>query len=164
MRRIFLLFLAVSLLFSGCGFLGEEIQEPVRFYYLREEYPYNGSEGIIGFEERESSGMQNNLSYLLALYLMGPGEEDLRSPLPAGTRILVESKTEEAIVLRLSDYAAAMPDINYTLACACLAMTCMELTEAEAVTINCVDRSVTIHPDNLLFGDSQSTIPTEDTQ
>ena len=44
-----------------------------------------------------------------------------------------------------------MTDAEYTLASACLAMTCMELIDTEQVTVMCGERSVTINAENLLM-------------
>ena len=163
MKRFFPLFLILCLLLSGCGLAGEHFKEPVPFYYLRSEYEYFTQDGVIVSEEREASGHREDLTYLLALYLMGPSEEELVSPLPRGIRIFKSEQTTDGITLQLSDSTATMTDLDFSLACACLTLTCLEITDAETVTINSGERSVTMSRDTLSLFDSIQT-STEETQ
>ncbi len=162
MKQMTCLVLLLSLLLSGCGILGEPVQEPVTFYYLRESYPYGSTESVIGFEERDASGHREDLTYLMALYLMGPAKEDLRSPLPLGTNIFSAKYESGTVLLALSD--TTLTDVDFSLACACLAMTCMDLTGAEAVTITSGSRTVSMDKTNLVLFDSGSAASTEETQ
>ena len=164
MKRLIGLAFLLCLLFTGCGQLGERMKEPVTFYYLRAEYQYSTEVGIIASEEREASGHRDNLSYLLALYLIGPSGEDLVSPIPRGIRFLSVEQTDTMVELTLSDTSAMLTDAEYSLACACLSLTCLDLTEAQAVTVNSGSRSVTMTRDNLILYDSSMTAPTEETQ
>ncbi|MEE0110748.1 MAG: hypothetical protein UEP57_07695 [Oscillospiraceae bacterium] len=154
MKRCFCLFLILCLLLSGCGILGERIKEPVTFYYLRSEYQYGTQDAVISSEEREASGHLEDLSYLLALYLMGPADEELKSPLPHGTNIFSAEQSASVITLRLSDTAKTMTDTEFSLACACLSLTCLDLTDAKSVTIISGDRIVTMSRDTLTLYDS----------
>ena len=162
-RRIVLAFL-LCLILTGCGQLGERIKEPVTFYYLRAEYQYSTDSGIIGSDEREASGHRDNLSYLLALYLIGPSGEELVSPIPRGIRFLSVEQADRMITLNLSDTSAVLTDAEYSLACACLNLTCLDLSGTDAVTINSGARSVTMTRENLILYDSSMTAPTEETQ
>ena len=164
MKRLISLAFLLCLTLTGCGKFGERIKEPVTFYYLRAEYQYGSDSGVIGSEEREASGHRENLSYLLALYLMGPSGEDLVSPIPRGIRFLSVEQADTLITLNLSDTASALTDAEYSLACACLTLTCLDLTEAETVTVTSGSRSVTMTRDNLILYDSSMTAPTEETQ
>ena len=92
-----------------------------------------------------------DLPYLLALYSMGPSKEGLLSPFPASIRIIPTEHTEAGIVLSLSEAPDSMTDAEYTLASACLALTCMELTDATQITIISGSRSITINTENLLL-------------
>lgn len=164
MKRLISLAFLLCLTFTGCAKFGDRIKEPVTFYYLRAEYQYGSDSGVIGSEEREASGHRENLSYLLALYLMGPSGEDLVSPIPRGIRFLSVEQTDTLITLNLSDTASVLTDADYSLACACLTLTCLDLTEAETVTVNSGTRSVTMTWDNLILYDSSMTAPTEESQ
>lgn len=150
MRRTICLFAILCLFLSGCSVLGERIKDPVTFYYIRADYQEDMDQ-VIASELREASGHRGDLPYLFALYLMGPSQEGLISPLPKGTRITPTEHTDEGIVLSLSEGGQTMTDGEFTLAGACLGLTCMELTEAEQITIICEDRSMTITAENLMI-------------
>lgn len=161
MKRITAVLLLLSLLFSGCA---EHMKEPVTFYYVRSNYQEDMTE-IITSEKREASGHRDDLSYLMALYFMGPTEEGLRSPVPRGTTLYKTELVENTVILNISDTEKTMTDSEFTLACACLTLTCLELTDAQSVTINSGDRSVTMGADALILQDTADTaIMEESTQ
>lgn len=162
MKRLICLLLSFCFL-SGCSIIGERVKDPVTFYYIRDDYRRDmGS--VIGSEIREASGHKDDLPYLLALYSMGPSEKGLYSPFPANTRITPTEHTEEGIVLSLSEVPESMTDAEYTLVCVCLAMTCMELTDEDQITVICADRSVTINTENLMMYETGPQGPLEDTK
>ncbi len=161
MKRIVCLGLLLCLLMPGCA---DPFKEPVTFYYLRKEFQFGVEDGVIASEAREASGHTDDLSYLIALYLMGPANEQLTSPLPNGTRILT-SRVDQIIYLDLSDHAQDLADSDFTLACACLSLTCFGITNAQEVIITCGSRSITMDRDSLsLFDDSAVFDATEETQ
>jgi len=88
MKQFLAFVILICFLFSGCQLVGERIKEPVTFYYIQGDYQDALSDAIAS-EIREASGHLDDLSYLMALYLMGPTEENHISPLPRGTRIYV---------------------------------------------------------------------------
>lgn len=158
MKRLTAMLLLLSMLLCGCA---DRLKEPVTFYYIREAYETDMSD-LIGSELREASGHRDDLSYLMALYLMGPADEELRSPLPAGTRIHFAELQNNTVILQLSDLPESMTDVQFTLACGCLTLTCLEITDAESVTIMSGDRSVTLDKDTLLLQDLTTKNHTED--
>ena len=163
MRRAFCLILAVCLLISGCSLSGERMREPVTFYYPRRVYQYGVEDGVIAAEQREASGHRKDLSYLLALYLIGPTDESLYAPLPRGVRFLKADQQDDTVTLELTDTTQSMTEAEFTLACACLTMTCLSITDAESVTILSGSRTVTMSRDNLTLYDN-STEATEETK
>ena len=160
MKRLFCLILAWCLLLSGCTLTGEHIKEPVTFYYVRSEYPFTAKDPILASEEREASGHRDDLTYLLALYLIGPTDEELVSPIPKGTRIYSAEVKDGTVYLNMSDTDSTLTDSGFTIACACLSLTCIDLTGAQAVTITSGGREVTMTADSLMLYD----IPTETTE
>ncbi len=163
MIRFAALSLVFCLLLSGCQFLGDRIKEPVTYYYVHASYQENLNNVVLS-EEREASGHREDLSYLLALYLMGPVSDQLISPIPPGTRIHVNENTGENVTLSLSDMDNTMTDAQFSLACACLTYTCIDITGAKAITINSGTRSVTMTMDNLSLLDNYHKQPTEDSK
>lgn len=161
MKRLSCVILILCFLLSGCGMFGERLREPVTFYYLQSEFQHGSQEPVFVSEQREASGHRHDLNYLLALYLMGPSSEDLISPLPKGTRIYMVVSDQNALSLELSDTSKTLSDIQYTLACTCLSLTCFELTQTEAVTITSGERSITMTRDDLVLVDAE---PTEGTK
>lgn len=159
MKRLISIFLAVLLL-SGCT---EQLKEPVSFYYIRSGYEEDMS-NIVGVERREASGHRGDLSYLMALYFMGPADEELLAPLPGNTNMLSVALNGSQVVLQLSDTADSVSDAQFTVACACLTLTCLELTGAETVTIISGTRSVTLDEERLLLRDLSTAVLTEESQ
>lgn len=153
MRRFLCIIILICLLLSGCHFARERIKDPVTFYYVSNDFQETLTD-VITSELREASGHTNDLSYLMALYLMGPVEEDNRSPIPRGTRIYVVQNDASGVVLKLSDTPIRMTDAQFSLACACLSLTCLELTDADTITISNENRSVTMTADTILLFDS----------
>ena len=95
---------------------------------------------------------------------MGPVDEDLRSPLPADVRILSVEQSSTTIRLQLNEASDAMTDTEFSLACACLTLTCTKLTGADSVTLCGTTRSITMTRDSLTLYDDVTTTPTEETQ
>lgn len=161
MKRIACLMLIVSLLLTGCGFLGERIHEPVLFYYLCQNYQKELCCVIVS-EEREVTGHSGDIPYLLALYELGPAGTDYRSPLPSGTQIDAELRNGK-LQLELSEKAIALSDSEFSLACACLTMTFLDVGEIESVTLCCGERKKTMTRDSLSLYDTAEIIsPTEE--
>lgn len=162
MKRSICAALCVIFLLCGCAVSAERIKEPVRFYYLKNELDYRSASGVIACEEREASGHRDNLSYLLALYQMGASSEELRLPFPEKTAIYIAEQTNKEIKLVLGHEASELSDAEFSLACACLTLTCIELTDAERVTVTCDERSVSMTRESITLVDSSMTGKTED--
>ena len=160
MKRLFSLLLLIALFLSSCG---DRLKEPVTFHYIRQGYAEDMS-SVLGSEQREASGHREDLSYLMALYLMGPADDELLSPIPRGTSILSVKQEDHTVSIHLTDTDDSMTDAQFTLACSCLTLTCLEITDAEYVTINSGDRSVTMRADSLLLQDLTTGSQTEETQ
>lgn len=160
MKRIVAMILLMALLLCGCA---DKMREPVTFYYVRDSFEVDMSQ-VIGTEQREASGHRDDLLYLLALYLMGPAEDSLVSPLPSYTTILSAEQMDSTVTVQLTDTTASMSDGQFTLACSCLTLTCLEITDAEYVTIISGNRSVTLGKDSLVLQDLTTGAGTEEIQ
>lgn len=163
MKRALLLILVFSLLLSGCSFFGQRIKEPVTFYYLCSQYQEELC-CVIASEQREASGHTGDLPYLLALYSMGPADEEMVSPLPVRAQI-TSTQEESHVFLEWENSGFPLSDVDFSLACACLTLTCLGITEAQTVTIRCGDREKTLSRDSLTLSDIiAETLPMEDLQ
>lgn len=160
MKRIVAMILLMALLLCGCA---DKMREPVTFYYVRDSFEEDMSQ-VIGTEQREASGHRDDLLYLLALYLMGPAEDSLVSPLPSYTTILSAEQMDSTVTVQLTDTTASLSDGQFTLACSCLTLTCLEITDAEYVTIISGNRSVTLGKDSLVLLDLTTGAGTEEIQ
>lgn len=149
MKRMICILLS-ALILSGCSVLGERIKEPVTFYYISDNYQ-NDMQQVIVPEIREASGHREDITYLLALYSMGPSNEDLMFPLPKNVSIIPIERTDKAITLNVSASSSELSEADFTLTSACIALTCMELTDVDRVTVVCGDRDITIQDENLLL-------------
>lgn len=140
MKRFFIFMLIAALLLSGCSITSPNMKEPVEFYYLRscsenEDYKAYFSDGAIVAELREASGHKEDLFYLISMYLRGPLTTELVSPFPSGSAVTRVIRDGETLYVNLNAAAANAEDLELTLVWACLAKTCMALTDATAIRI-----------------------------
>lgn len=164
MKRMLCMLLILSFLLCGCSFFGEHISEPVTFYYPCSRYQEDLC-CVIRTEEREATGHTGDLSYLLALYLMGPASDELTSPLHSGIKLLSVNQLENQISLELSDTDKILSDIEFSLAGACLTMTCLDIAAADSVTITSGSRTVTMDRGSIsLFDGSTITAQEEESE
>ena len=152
MKRLVCAALAATLLFITFG-CRQQMKESVTFYYLNSAYQETMDSPIVG-EEREVAGHRDDLKYLLSFYLMGPISKDLASPLPRSTLLYTVSQEGTGLTIAITNTSALLSDSEFSLACACLSMTCMGLANVENVTIVSGSRSLTISRDNLLLNDT----------
>ena len=159
MKRWISLLLLVSLLFglSACSLQDSNNRDESCFYYRRAEFAYGSDEGVVVPELRDITGHVTDLYYLMTLYLMGPMDEDLISPFPASTKLVSVHLAEDVLTIELTSVDKSLSDTEFSLACACLTKTCVELCDAPQVTIISGERSVTMNAEILLFYDD--TIP-----
>ena len=161
-KKFFLIFGCVLLvvILIAISFPYEHIQDPVTFYYPRSSFDYGVGDGVFGAEQRDVGGRQNDLGYMLALYLEGPMNQDLIAPFPGKSlpRILTLKQAGNTLVILLTDLGDSMTDGEFSLACACLTKTCLEMTNVQAVQITSGERSVRMTPANLIFFDESASV------
>lgn len=163
MRRIVSALLALTLTVTlfGCGSRQENL---VSFYYCRdpEDYQYFDSESVICMESRDIVGHSGDIPYIIGLYLAGPMEEGLISPLPRSVRLFDVEFNDTGVVLTFSDVKKLLTDSEFSLACACLTLTCADLTGCSEVTVISGSRTVTMHTDSICLTDN--TVSSETTE
>ena len=85
---------------------------------------------------------------------MGPISQELFSPLPRGIQLYGIQQDSGELTIEISNTAATLSDAEFSLACACLSMTCMGLTDTDSVTIVSGSRNLTLNRENLLLNDT----------
>ena len=141
MKRFTAMLLLLCVLFSlsACA-KQEELTAPVSFYYLRApllngQISHGAVDSVIAAEIRESAGYEENFIHLLEIYLLGALDAQFRSPYPLGT-FLVDFRLEDGNArVELTDDFAKLTGMDLSLACGCLTMTVLELTDAKSITI-----------------------------
>ena len=139
MKRLIFFLLSGILILSlvSCG--KDSLTSEVPFYYLRAEFDHGTPDGVIASEIHELSGHHNDLRYLLALYLQGPSDPELRSPFPNGTILVDLVQENQSVTITLSSTAAVLEGVDQTIACACLAETCFAISDAQQVRIQSLE-------------------------
>lgn len=153
MKKMLIPGLLCLLLLWGCGRSGKPLFDPVYLYYPRVEFDYGDADSAVTWEAMDGTGHMEDYSYLLAEYFAGPIDEGLYNPFPAGTALLRAELEPEGFLLQLSEEALALPEHRFALGCACLSMTCFELTDVPAVTVSCGEKSLTIRREGMLLLD-----------
>ena len=159
LRRILSVIMLVALI-SGCS-LSNHTDSKVSFYYSRSDFSFGTEDSIIVSEQRDIAGHEGEMFYILSLYLMGPLDESLTARFPRGTRPVRYSIQNGIPNIELTSVDKSLSDGEFTLASSCLAMTCMELTGYDRITVISGSRKITLGMSDLLLLDIQN--PTEST-
>ena len=149
MRRILSITLSFALLlicFSSCS-TNKNVAKPINFYYLSNPESYN--ESTVCAEVRSGAGFEEDLTGLFQQYLKGPQTDDLVSPFPK--RVSVKDAKIRGITVHItvSSELVQLAGLDMTLATACLAMTALEYTGMQRVSITATDAK-----DSILYTNS----------
>lgn len=158
MKRILCFLLMFALLFSaGCS-RRQSKPEGTPFYYCVAEPAYgNGSTSIS--REYRSDVPEDSLMAAFELYLAGPESAEMISPFPEGMKILSAVQEGDTVLLTVSMELTALTGLDLTMACGCLTMTSLALTDAKQVQISPIyglldgQRTITMNEDTLLLLD-----------
>lgn len=125
------------------------------FYYLRTEetIAYGKEDALIAAVPQEF-GPDMELDTIVQLYLEGPVEEKLRSPFPRGTYLLSTAADDETLTLVLSPEFSTLDGIQLTLAGACLAATCRDLTGFEKIQVHSGENIYDFDVNSFIFLDT----------
>lgn len=150
MKKILCTLTLFSIMVSFCSCAISQ-SDTVFFYYPRVDFVYDEPDGVIASEERDAAGHTADMQYLLSLYLMGPLKQDLVPAFPENTRLLSGSINGSRMLIELSDTSESLTDAEFSLACSCLALTCIKASGVEEVAITSGSRTLTIREDMLLL-------------
>ena len=149
---VFILVTVISLMFFGCGSTANESGYTATLYYIRSEYEYHSTENVIVGEARTLAS-EAEIGQLLDLYLAGPVDDRLASPIPKGTDLLDMREYSGLLELTFSDTEAVLTDAQFSLACVCIGKTMMEDPDIIQVTVFSGDRQMTVDRNNYLLTD-----------
>ena len=171
MKKLLSLLLCAALLLPllGCHEEAEKPQQPVNFYYRRAETQFGSAQGVIAPQVSEGAGYADTAA-LLNAYLKGPSDPAFDNTFPASTKVLSLSVEDGTAYVRLNDSLSLFTGYRLTVACACITLTVLELTDAEAVCITAANEqldgaaSVTMDRASLLLLDLYENPDTEETR
>ena len=160
MKAILACILILCLIIGTLCFKGHLQQSKERaFYYCNMAMDYSGDNPSVLAENR-ADAPDGSLQEILELYLSGPLSQNLRSPFPAHLKLIGVSQTGETIYLTFSRELATLTGLDLTMACCCITLTTLALTDAQQVEIRTVtdlldgQRSITMRKDTLLLLDN----------
>lgn len=137
MKQIVVVFLLICCIFSmiSCS-PHKEPEDPVTFYYRRENITYSSSEDVISGEFREAKGHKLDIEHLLKEYLKGPLSDGLTNFIPQNTKLVKFSLDDDSARVLLSDGFARLSGLDLTVTCACITLTVIGLTNVKTVQIS----------------------------
>ena len=149
---LFLLILGTMLTLTACQ---EETARQQSFYYLRTEdtIAYGREDALIVAVPQEFSP-ETELEILLQLYLDGPVDEDHRNPFPRRTYLLSTIEHGDTLLVVLSREFSTLDGMQLTLAGACLAATCQDLTGFEKIQVRSGENTYDFDVNSFVFLDT----------
>ena len=138
----FILIFSLSLCCTACTRKNVSLQKPAAFYYCNAEVPYDGKTGGITAEMRESANFADDMIALLNEYLKGPLAEGFLSPFPDNVRIASFNTSATTVTVVLSREFSQLSGLDLIIACACITMTCLELSDAQTIRIRAQDATL----------------------
>lgn len=160
MKYIRLILVAAVLISVLAGCSESPASDAPTFYYLLAQPEFGSDGSIIGSESRPSAEGNNQLRYLLALYLSGPIDESLRSPVPNSTAIMDLHFEGISLHLTMNGAFSTLSSVDITKACACIALTVFDCSNAQSIVIHYtetasgVTKALEFSRDSLLLHDS----------
>lgn len=164
MKRSLCLILALLLVLPilGCSRKEAKIEVPLNFYYLRSEPTYGAADSLIAAQVTEGRSYDGDTLAILNSYLRGPSEDGFASTFPASTKVLEMTVEGGTVYLSMNSALARFSGMDLTAACACLTLTVLDLTGADAVTITASgetldgESSVTMTRNNVILYENPS--------
>ncbi len=160
MKQITFLLIALLLLLSlaSCS-NSATVENQVIFYYQHAQPKYDVTDSALAAEIQDGSAY-SDLEEALLSYLAGPASSSHVSPFPAGVRLISLEQDANTLYLVFSDELSELSGLKLTIACCCIAQTCLGLTDAENICISAEtgllggERSITLNESNMNLLDS----------
>lgn len=140
---IFLLLAAqLAAVLLGCGAQNETAEgASMQLYYEVRSAAGLDVESAVASEPRKIQAA--TMQAFLEEYFKGPASEELRSPFPAGTRVLHIDADENGVILKMSGEFFTLMGVDMSIASCCIAKTMSEYAGIPTVTLS--DELDTIH-------------------
>lgn len=137
MRRVILFLLLIFFLFNlcGCGMSGLDNPNKVQFYYEANSLTYKTSSSILVPERRDCTLYKDDDLALVNYYFAGPESETCKSPFPSEVRATKLTVSSDTVNIYMNDRFSDIKGLKFTVACACLSQTLMELYQRDHVKI-----------------------------
>ena len=150
MKRIINIALVILCLLSltGCADASEPADSQIVFYYPRVKINYGQEDSVISSELRDVQNRANDVNYVIRLYLNGPVSDELYSPFYSDTTLFGAERVDDTLYITLGGKEINQKSqLQFTIACACLAKTCFSLTDVSEIHINTLIRDNSGMPD-----------------
>ncbi len=155
MKRFYLILLCCALL-CCCGCAPKQNSEAhVQFYYRSQ----SASDSLLEAEARPELSRSATLDSLLTVYLKGPKSQTLTDPFNGNIRLISVTQNGSTLNVLLSREFSRLTRLPLMIACSCITVTCLGLTDATEVTIRAQDstldgaESITMDRNTLLLLD-----------
>ena len=135
MKKYIAVLLSLLLLLGGCSAPAPIPEETLRFYYCTADAGFDSDAVSIQAEMREIRAFDTTES-IIRTYLSGPTNEGLASPFPSGVKLISLAEEESTFFITLSEEFAKLSNLELTMACSCLALTILDMTDADYVSIS----------------------------
>lgn len=142
MKKVILFSLSLALVLCGCS-PGTEAEKPLRFYYPVRNVEYGIGSSYLQPEIREGAVLGNDLADILNAYLLGPVDKNSYTmPFQYNTQVHSIDRQGDILNITLTRGFATYTGLRLTIACACITLTALELTDAQTVRIWAQDTSL----------------------
>lgn len=141
MKRLIILLLSVMMLLTGCTST-KNISRTVQFYYIHNEIEFGSKSGVIASNTVQIKYKNEDNLQILNRYFNGPTNYECISPFPAGITLIDFETTQDTARLTLSPHMSMLSGIDFTVACACLTRTVIELTGVQTVHLSIQDNLI----------------------
>ena len=161
MKKLFLILLAALLLLLSACRQSQPREDQIAFYYKASTMKYDPNYSPFQAEYRNSSDYET-LEQALSAYFAGPLGAELDNPFPVGLSLISYREENGTLHLILDDSLAKLTGKELSIACCCIAKTCLGLTDAEKISISAEnelldgEKSITLSQDTMnLLDNSQ---------
>lgn len=140
MKKFLICILCLGLCLSGWGCKNSQAQDTdLLFYYRPVILTYGRESSAIQAEIREDVQTSRTIEDILSIYLQGPESAQLSTPFPQNVTVVSVIQEGDLFDITLSPQFALLKGLNLVIACGCLTLTILDMTDAVEVQIRAQD-------------------------